>query len=343
MTKIAFFEVTQDWEKKLIHEKFPHEEIYISDKCIQDSNFDEFSDVEIVSPFIYSDCHKEILDKLPNLKLLATRSTGFDHLGLDECRNRNIIACNVPHYGENTVAEFTLAHLLNISRKLKSSIDRVRSGSFSFDGLRGFDLSGKIVGVVGFGNIGQKFAKMCKGLEMEVLAFDVFADKMRDKAEEIGVTFVDLDTIYAKCDVISIHLPLLESTKYMINDDSISKMKDGVVLLNTSRGELIRSSSLLNAINSGKIYAAGLDVLDGEALVKDEIELLANGDLSSQEKDTILRDHILVNHPRVFVTPHNAFNTQDALERIMNTSLYNINQYLVDEVKENRVDTIKTK
>ena len=342
MTKLAFFEVTQDWEKKSIHEKFLHEEIYISDKSIQESNFEEFADADVVSTFIYSDCHKETLDKLPNLKLLITRSTGFDHLCLDTCRERSIIACNVPHYGENTVAEFTFAHLLNISRKLKASVDRVRSGSFSFDGLRGFDLAKRTVGVVGFGNIGQKFAKMCKGFEMEVLAFDVFADKMQERAEEIGVTFVDLDTIYAKCDVISIHLPLLESTKYMINDESIDKMKDGVVLLNTSRGELVRSSSLLDAINSGKVYAAGLDVLEGEALVKDEIELLANGDLTVEQKDIILRDHILVNHPRVFVTPHNAFNTQDALMRIMDTSLYNINQFLVDEVKENRVDTIKT-
>lgn len=338
MAKIAFFEVTQDWEKKSIYAKFPHQEIFMTDKCIQDVNIEEFKDIEVLSTFIYSTVTADILNQLNNLKLIATRSTGYDHINLETCRNKQIIVTTVPHYGENTVAEFTFAHLLNISRKLKASIDRVRSGSFSFEGLRGFDLAKKTIGVIGFGNIGQKFAKMCKGFDMEVLAFDVFADRMQDKAKEIGVTFVDLDTIYSRCDILSIHLPLLDSTRFMINKDSIAKMKDGVIILNTSRGELIKSSDLLEAVNSGKVYGAGLDVLEGEALVKDEIELLGKGELSAADEDVILRDHILVSNPKVFVTPHNAFNTQDALERILNTALYNINQYLFDEVKENKIE-----
>jgi len=277
---------------------------------------------------------------MPNLGLVTTRSTGFDHVDVEACKDKGIFVCSVPHYGENTVAEFAFALMLNISRKLMQSVTRVRSGSFDFTGLRGFDLAGRKIGLLGFGNIGQKFAKMCKGFEMEVISYDVFADQpnMQEKAKEIGVTFMDLNSVLTQADVISLHLPLLPQTKYILNQEAFEKMKKGVIIINTSRGELIDNTALLEAINTRKVIGAGLDVLEGETMIKDEVELLHNRDKEKYNMEVMLESHILINHPHVFVTPHNAFNTQDALERILNTTIQNILNFIHHKCDQNRVD-----
>jgi len=333
--KIAFFEVKEKWEETAIKKAFPNDKIYLFKESINEVNLSKLKSVDIISVFIYSNCNKDILKQFAKLKLIATRSTGFDHIDLKFAKRNKIPICNVPHYGENTVAEFTFALMLNISRKLYSSINRVKAGVFNFDGLRGFDLKSKTIGIIGFGNIGQKFAKMCIGFEMNVLVYDVFADKLEEKAKEIGVKFVDLKTLFKKSDIISLHIPSLPSTKHILNSETFDEMKKGVIILNTSRGDLINTDALLNAINSNKVAGAGLDVLEGEYVIKDELELFTH-----QGKDPIcdmkmvLEDHILINHPKVFVTPHNAFNTQDALMRILKTSIKNIRQL----TKENKIE-----
>lgn len=337
--KIAFFEVKEDWEKKLIKKKFPKEDILIFKETINEVNINKIKSCEILSVFIYSKCDKDLLSNFKKLKLIATRSTGYDHIDLKYTSKNKIDVCNVPHYGENTVAEFTFALLLNISRKLSQSISRVKTGVFSFDGLRGFDLNGKTVGIIGFGNIGQKFAKMCVGFEMNVIVYDVFADKLEEKANEIGVKFVDLETLFKKSQIISLHIPALPSTKHIINENSFKLMKKNVIILNTSRGELIETNALLKFLNSKKVLGVGLDVLEGECGIKDELELFTH---STQpplcDSKLILEDHIIINHPRVFVTPHNAFNTIDALIRILKTTLSNIDQLVKNkEVVENKV------
>jgi D-lactate dehydrogenase len=341
MGQISFFEVKEDWEREIINSNFKDHEIKIFEESINDVEINNFKDSDIISVFIYSRVNKELIEKLPNLKLITTRSTGFDHIDINEAKNREILVANVPFYGQNTVAEYNFAHLLNISRKLCQSISRVKSGSFDFTGLRGFDLAEKKVGILGFGHIGQKFAKMCIGFEMKVYAYDVNSSSpgLIERAREIGAKLVDLDTIYKECDIISLHLPLLDSTKHILNENSFSKMKDGVVILNPSRGDLIDSKALIEALNSNKVFAAGLDVLEGECLIKEEIVKVLE---EPREKEcnfkTLTFDHILINHPRVFVTPHNAFNTIDALKRILNTTIYNINQYLYNgNLKENQV------
>ncbi|MFW5704558.1 MAG: NAD(P)-dependent oxidoreductase [Nanoarchaeota archaeon] len=335
--KVAFFEVDEDWEKKLISEKIQGNEILIFEKPIQEVNPDELREVEAISVFIYSECVRENLEKLPNLKFLGTRSTGYNHIDLDYVREKNIAVTNVPRYGENTVAEFALGLLLDISRKICASVNRVKTGSFDFSGLRGFDLAHKTIGIMGFGSIGQKLAKMCKGLEMNVIAWDAFADKLGDRAAELGVTLVDQDSLFRQADVISLHLPLLEQTRHIINEDSVSKMKEGVILINTARGELVETQALLNGLNTFKISAVGADVIEEENDIKEELELLRSGDKSSANFKLLVANHALINHPNALITPHNAFNTQDALERIMNTDLYNLNCFLHGECCENRI------
>lgn len=332
LMKIAFFEVTEDWERKRISDVFGQgSDVLVFERPIQEENASQFLDVEAVCVFIYSQCNISELAKFPNLKYVGTRSTGFDHIDRDYCRSRGIIVTNVPRYGENTVAEFALSLLLTISRKMFASITRVKSGSFDFSGLRGFDLAGRTIGIVGFGNIGQKLARMCLGLEMKVLAYDSFPDKWGQRAKEMGVTLVDLNTLYIQSDIVSLHMPLLPQTKGMINAQTLSLMKHGVVIINTARGDLVHSGDLLDALNSGKVAFAGLDVLEGEGLIKDELDLLHRDNKDVSNMQILVEDHILMSHKNVFVTPHNAFNTQDALERILNTSLDSIRKFRANE------------
>lgn len=331
--KIVFLEVKETWEKNMIKDAFPEAEMV---KHGVDSCSDELlKKVEILSSFIYSKLDAETLRKMPELKCIATRSTGYDHVDLDYCRKNNIAVYNVPHYGENTVAEFTFGLLLTISRKIIESVRRVQSGSFDFIGLRGFDIAGKTVGIVGFGNIGKRFANMCLGFEMKVLVSDPFLKKA--EAKKFGVELVDFDDLLARSDVISLHVPLTPKTKHIVNKQTIAKMKKGVILLNTARGDLIDSTALLDGLYKKKVAFAGLDVLEGEQMIKDELELLREDSKKKYDMQILLEDHMLMNHSRVYVTPHNAFNTQDALERIVKTSLENINFFLKKK-KDNRVD-----
>jgi len=336
MGKIAFFQIKEDWERKKIREAFPNEDILIFEQEIEKADLSLIRDIEIASVFIYSDCSRKMLEKLPNLKHIVTRSTGFDHIDLEYCKYKGISVCNVPHYGENTVAEFTFGLLLTITRKIIQCYKRVKSGSFNFDGLRGFDLKDKKIGIIGAGSIGKHVIKIAKGFEMEILVYDKFPDANVEFQKEIGYRNVDLDTLFSESDIITLHVPLTPETKHILKKEAFDKMKDGVIILNTARGDLIKSEDLVEAINSGKIAYAGLDVIEGETYIKDELELL-HKDVSDENLKIMLEDHVLMNSNRVIITPHNAFNTQDALERIMDTSLEDIKSYLYGNNDLNRI------
>jgi D-lactate dehydrogenase len=338
MVKIAFFEVKEEWEIDTIHEKYPEDDVLIYETPLQDVNPGEIQDIEAICVFIYSDCSKENLEKFPNLKFICTRSTGFNHIDREYVKEKQIILTNVPHYGMNSVAEFTLGLLLNISRKICESIKRVESGIFDFSGLRGFDLLNKTIGIIGFGNTGQKFAKFCKALEMNVIAYDIFADRLQDRAKEMGVNLVDWDSLLKSSDIISVHLALIPDTVHIINKDTFSKMKKGVVLLNTARGELIDTLALLDALDQDIIGYYAADVLEEESAIKDELELFHEADKNQSKFQVLVQDHALIDHPRTHITPHNAFNSQEALERILNTSIYNLNCFLNGIVEENIVN-----
>ncbi|MFQ5620400.1 MAG: NAD(P)-dependent oxidoreductase [Candidatus Nanoarchaeia archaeon] len=287
----------------------------------------------VITIFVYSKITKQVIDKLPKLKFIATMSTGVDHIDLEACKKRKIKVSNVPYYGENTVAEHTMALLLSIAKRIPESIEKAKT-TFSPKGLRGFDLKGKTIGIIGMGRIGSHVARMAKGFEMNVVAFN--RSKKPKLAKEIGFKYTALSSLLKYSDVISLHLPLTDSTHHIINEDAFKKMKPGVVILNTARGGLIDSKALVRALKKNIVASAGIDVLEEECHVKEERELLSTHVSKECDIETLIADHILIKREDVLVTPHNAFNTKEALLRILNTSIGNVKSFLKGRVT-NRV------
>jgi len=324
MAKIAFFEL-EPWEKDYIQEHLKgHELMFIDDK-LEDKNVDQAKDAEAIAVFIYSQITKGILGKLPNLKLITTMSTGFDHVDLETCKEKNIVACNVPSYGENTVAEHAMGLVLALSRKLIPSIERTRRGDFRLEGLRGVDLKGKTLGILGSGKIGRHMAHYAEAFGMTVIAFDKFPNEAL--AKECGFTYKSFDEVLAQSDVLSLHLPETKETHHIINNDNVKKIKKGCILINTARGGLVESEAILIGLKEGIFAGVGLDVLEEECAIKEEKELLHETFKKTCDLKTLLVEHMLVEQENVLITPHNAFNTQEALQRILDTTIDNINAF----------------
>lgn len=319
--KIAVFEV-EDWEREAFRAlQEEHEVVFLND-ALNAENAGRYADADIVSAFIYSDLSRRVLEQFERLRFIATRSTGFDHIDADYCREHGIVVSNVPIYGETTVAEHVFGLLLAISHNLVNAVDRTRRGDFSLQGLQGFDLRGKILGVVGTGSIGLCVIQIANGFGMEVVAFDV---RHNDEAvRELGFRYVEMDELLAVSDVITLHVPFTPKTYHLISDDAFAKMKDGVVLINTSRGRLMDNQALVRAIGDRKVAAVGLDVLAEEPTIREEAELLRTVFREEHDLQTILADHILLRLRNVIITPHSAFYTREAVQRILKTSVENI-------------------
>lgn len=281
-----------------------------------------------VSVFVKSTVTKEVLGTLPKLKFIATRSMGVDHIDVAACAQRKIVVSHVPAYGENTVAEHTFALILACSRHIFQSYERTERMKFDRAGLRGFDLAEKTLGVVGVGKIGRNVCRIARhGFQMRVIAYDVHPDPAL--AAELGFTYVSsLDTLLGESDVVTLHAPYVPSSQHMINRENIAKMKRGAVLINTARGGLIDTQALLWGLNEGIVQAAGLDVLEEENFVYEEAELLVNDVPQGKNLATVLRNHILVERDDVIVTPHNAFNSEEAVARIFKTTVENVRGFL---------------
>lgn len=321
--KIALFEIRYE-EAQYLQQRLPADSLVEFAEPLDDRHLDSLADVEVLSPFIYSKLTAERLAKLPALRLIATRSTGYDHIDLAACAARGITVSNVPHYGENTVAEHTFALILALSRKVHEAFVRVRAGNFSLEGLRGFDLKDKTIGVVGAGRIGLHVIRIARGFGMRVLAYDVRRDPFL--AEVLGFEYVDLPVLLAQSDIISLHAPYNRHTHHLINRDNIRLVKRGAILINTSRGGLVDTTALLEALDSGWLAGAGLDVLEGEEAVLEESALLrdkTNPELLRQA----IQNHLILRKPNVVFTPHNAFNSQEALQRILDTTVSNILEF----------------
>jgi D-lactate dehydrogenase len=319
--KIIVFEV-EDWERQAFESLQAENQIEFVDGPLTPENAEVYSDAEAVSPFIYSDLSAEVLRHLSRLNLVATRSTGFDHIDLEYCKANNITVCNVPVYGDNTVAEHVFALLLAISHKMITAVDRTRRGDFSLKGLQGFDLFGKTLGVIGTGSIGRCVIEIAKGFRMEVLAMDVMPDE--DLASRLGFRYVEMDELLASSDIITLHVPSNENTRNLISTDKFARMKEGVVLINTARGDIVDIKALARAIGEGKVAAAGLDVLPEEGGIREEAELLRSVYDRKHDLETMLLNHILLRLRNVVITPHSAFNTREAVERILSTTVGNI-------------------
>ncbi len=322
--KITVFQ-TEEWEREAFEPLKKDYDITFCPEELTDKNADQYTGSEIISTFIYSDLSSDILSKLPNLKLICTRSTGYDHIDLDYCAENNITVCNVPSYGDHTVAEHVFGLLLMISHKLYEAVDRVNKGDFSLKGLRGFDLRGKTIGIIGTGAIGMHSIRIAKGFDMDIRAFDINPDEKA--SDNIGFTYVSIEELLKTSDIISLHVPLTSKTKHMLSENEFDMMKDDVIIINTARGSLIDTSPFLKALSTGKVKAAGLDVLAEEPVVREESELLRSVYRKEHNLENILADHVLIRLRNVFITPHSGFDTDEAVRQILDTTIENIKAY----------------
>jgi D-lactate dehydrogenase len=336
---IICFVETEETERSFFKEALPEHEVRIV-ASLEDVE----PDVEALSIFIYSRITPEFLDAHPNLRLIATRSTGYDHIEMAACRERGVTVSTVPSYGDNTVAEHTFALLLALSRRLRESMGANKGGRFSFESVRGFDLNQKTIGIVGSGRIGSHAIRIAKAFNMNVIAYDLVQQPFM--ADLLGFEYVPLDVLLARSDIISLHIPLMPATTHLLNRETFAKCKDGVVIINTARGGLIDTEALIEALDSGKVSGAGLDVLEEEHVFQKEainiigdqiVSRLQAGvdpeELRATESDRIdelqrlIRNTELINRTNVVFTPHTAFNSVEAVGRINATTVENLRSF----------------
>jgi len=279
----------------------------------------------ILGVFVDSQINPAAFARLPKLRLIATFSTGYDHIDLKTARRRGVTVCNVPNYGEQTVAEHALTLMLALAKNLFLVAKRVKEGTFDYHGLRGFDLGGKTIGVMGTGRIGARLIRLLHGFGVSVLAYDT--QKNASLVRDYGVKYVAKAKLFHDSDIISLHLPLLPGTRHLINKPALKQMKRGVYLINTARGGLIDPSALVWGLESGLVAGAGLDVLEEENLLAEPMLLCAKN-CPPQKTAATLMNNILIDHPRTIITPHTAFNTEEAVRRILDTSAKNIKAFL---------------
>lgn len=284
---------------------------------------------DVVCIFVNDTADKDIIDAMVEngVKLLALRNAGFNNVDLKAAEGK-LKVVRVPAYSPYAVAEYAVTLMLTLNRKIHRAYWRTRDGNFSLHGLMGFDMHGKTVGIIGTGKIAKILIRILKGFGMNILANDLYPDYKF--AQEMDITYTSLDELYHNADIISLHCPLTDETKYIINADSISKMKDGVMLINTGRGMLIHTNDLIEGLKNKKIGSAGLDVYEEESeyFYEDKSDKIIDDDVLAR----------LLSFNNVVVTSHQAFFTHEAMQNIAETTLQNIqdfinNKKLINEVK----------
>ena len=285
--------------------------------------------VDAVCIFVNDTADAEVLRMMADngVKLLALRCAGYNNVDLKAAAENGITVVRVPAYSPYAVAEYTVALMLSLNRKIPRATWRTRDGNFSLHGLLGFDMYGKTAGIVGTGKIARELIRILKGFGMEVLAYDIYPDP--EYAVRAQIEYVSLDELYRRSDIISLHCPLTDQTRYMINGDAIGKMKPGVILINTGRGQLIHTEALIEGLKEKKIGAAGLDVYEEEAAYFYE-----------DTSDRIMDDDVLarlLSFNNVVMTSHQGFFTREALDNIAHTTLQNINDFAEHRELRNEV------
>jgi D-lactate dehydrogenase len=323
--KIVVFEIA-DWEHQACLGLQPPHVVECLKAPLTPATAGDHADAEVIATFISSELSATVLRQMPKLRLIATRSTGFDHIDLDYCRQAGVTVCNVPDYGDPTVAEHVFALLLALSRRIVEAAERTRRGDFSEAGLRVFDLAGKTLGVVGAGRIGRRVAAIGRGFGMEVVAFDARPDPAA--AAALGYRYAPLDDLLAIADVVSLHLPGGAGSHHLIGAPQLTRMKAGGVLINTSRGGVVDGEALVRALASGHLAGAGLDVVAEEGVLREEAEIFRTDAVVSNERlRGLLADHALLGFSNVIITPHVAYDTREAVARIVETTVANIQAY----------------
>ncbi|SCY99295.1 D-lactate dehydrogenase [Flavobacterium anhuiense] len=328
MNKIAFFS-TQPYDKTFFN-KYNEDfgfQLDFFETQLNPQTVALIEECEIVCVFVNDIVNETVINQLAEkkVKIIALRCAGFNNVDLEAAKKHGIKVCRVPAYSPQAVAEHAMAMILTLNRKTHKAYNRVREQNFSLNGLLGFDLFGKTIGIIGTGNIGKAFSKIVLGFGCNVLAYDIVEN---EEMKKDGVSFVGLEEIFKASDIISLHCPLNEQTKHVINTTSISFMKDSVMIINTSRGGLIETSSVIEGLKEGKIGYLGIDVYEQE-------EKLFFRDLSADiiQDDAIQR---LMSFPNVLVTAHQAFFTNEALTQIALVTFNNIKSLLSQNDIENK-------
>lgn len=323
MKKIAFFD-TKPYDKEYFDRQNKNYEMVYFESKLNGHTAKLASDCDAVCAFVNDDIDKKAIDTLyqGGVRVLAMRCAGYSNIDRQAAYGK-INVVRVPAYSPYAVAEHAMALLLTLNRKIHKAYIRTRDFNFSLVNLTGTDLHGKTVGVIGTGKIGKVFIDICRGFGMNVIAYDAFPDKSSD------IEYVDLNTLLANSDVISLHCPLNDGTHHILDESAFLKMKKGVFVINTSRGGLVDSEALLNALNNETVRGAGLDVYEEEA------------DLFFEDySGTIVKDDtlsLLVSRPNVIITSHQAFLTEEALENIATTTFENLDEFFAGEVLTNEV------
>ncbi len=274
--------------------------------------------VPVVCAFVNDVLDAAVLETLADggTRHIALRSAGFNHVDREAADRLGLVVSRVPAYSPQAVAEHTLALMLALTRQTHRAFARVREGNFALEGLLGFDIHGKTIGIVGTGKIGQCVASIMAGFGCRILAYDV---QPNDACRELGVEYVDLDTLFGESDIVTLHCPLTEDTYHLIDEATLARMKDGVMLLNTGRGALIETRDVIEALKTGKVGYLGLDVYEEEA------------DLFFEDHSrTVITDDVfarLITFPNVLITGHQGFFTREAMTAIASTTLENITAF----------------
>ncbi len=339
MAEVVFFGADK-WEQKYIirnAEDIAQKAAFAENPLDVEHIPDNAENIEAISVFVDSEITAEVMSAFPRLQLITTRSTGYDHIDTSVAKERGIAVANVPGYGSNTVAEFAFGLLLNLTRNIYRAVDQVKEEeAFSIAGLRGIDLKGKTIGVVGTGSIGSEMVKIAHGFGMSIIASDPSPDE--ELIDQYGVEYTGLEDLLSRSDVITLHCPLTEGTHHLINRENVSIIKEGAYLINCARGGVVETQALIQALQEGQLAGAGIDVLEEEGEISDELTYLREGEPSLDELQTLIRNHVLLHMPNVLVTPHLAFNSEEAMQRILDTTIENIHTFQQDGVPAHTVN-----
>ncbi len=335
MKKIIFFDAADyeiDYLKNACEGHFDYE--FVSD-TLNDlfSPSESEKQAEIISCFTTSRISRELIEKFPNLKLIALRSVGFNHIDIEYCKERGIYVENTPNYGNMTVAEFAFALLLNVTRKITPAYNDLKNSIIDTDHTIGIELFSKTIGIVGLGAIGTEMARLSHGFGLNILGLDLREkDELKEK---YNVQYVDFETLLRNSDFISLHTPLTKDNYHMFNNAAFEKMKNCAVLINTARGELIDTQALYNALTEKKISGAGLDVLESEETLTNPDYLVDIGRMNVQSLQKTILNNSLMKLENVIVTPHIAYDSKEAIERILSTTISNILAFNNGQIQNN--------
>jgi D-lactate dehydrogenase len=320
--KIAYVTPYPNEEAVVLSALAPHEVIFYAQPLV-DTIPSELLEADVLSIFVDSKVTTGMIDAMSNLKQIALRSTGYDHVAVAHAESKGINVSYVPHYGSQTVAEHTFALMLALSRRAYPMYQLLRQeGNLDVVSHEGFDLCGKTIGVIGTGAIGRRVCEIAHGFRMQIRAFDLFPNT--ELISTLGVQYCTLEDLLANSDIITLHTPATKENHHLLNTETLAKAKPGAFVINTARGVLIDTVALLRAVKAGQLGGAALDVYEGEEFLKDEMRLI---DMPAPDVEiwrTFAAEHELLDMPNVIMTPHMAFNTKEAKREITDTTCGNI-------------------